>query len=292
MLNTKLFPLVLNLTLFSDGGGDGGTGTDGATGENATDAVSQKGVKTDINGVQTADAQIDSDKEFEELIKGKYKSIYESKVQDILQKRLKGVKDVASKYEALAPTLEMLGKKYGVSVDDVEALNKAIAEDDSYYEEEALELGLPVEQLKNIRKIERENEILKKQMSEQNAKERAAKRYSAWMSQAQDTAKMYPSFNLEAELQNQRFVDLLNSNIDVRTAYEVLHRDEIIPAAMQIATKKAKEQLSNDIASNRARASENGTHSTTLAKSDVSRLSYDEIDEINRKVLRGERYQY
>lgn len=291
MLNTKLFPLVLNLMLFSDGG-DGGTGADGATGENATAAVSQKGVKTDTNGVQTADAQIDSDKEFEELIKGKFKANYESKVQDILQKRLKGVKDVAAKYESLAPTLEMLGKKYGVNIDDVDALNKAIAEDDSYYEDEALELGIPVEQLKNIRRIERENTSLKKQVNEHNARERAAQRYSTWMGQAQDTAKMYPSFNLEQELQNQRFVDLLNSNIDVRTAYEVLHRDEIIPAAMQVATKKAKEQISNDIAANRARASENGTHSTTLAKSDVSRLSYDEIDEINRKVLRGERYQY
>lgn len=290
MQKTLFFPLVLNLQLFNDGG-DGGTGADGATGETATAAVSQQGVKSDAdsNGAQTADAL---SKEFDELIKGKHKEHFESKVQDILQRRLKGVKDVASKYEALAPTLEILGKKYGVNTDDVAALNKAIEDDDAYYEDEALERGMSVEQLKSIRKMERENAVLKKQMNETLAKERANQRYQMWMSQAQDTSKLYPSFNLESELQNQRFVDLLNSNVDVRTAYEVLHRDEIIPAAMQVATKKAKEQISNDIAANRARASENGTHSTTLAKSDVSRLSYDEIDEINRKVLRGERYQY
>lgn len=290
MQKTLFFPLVLNLQLFNDGG-DGGTGADGATGETATAAVSQQGVKSDAdsNGAQTADAL---SKEFDELIKGKHKEHFESKVQDILQRRLKGVKDVASKYEALAPTLEILGKKYGVNTDDVAALNKAIEDDDAYYEDEALERGMSVEQLKSIRKMERENAVLKKQMNETLAKERANQRYQMWMGQAQDTSKLYPSFNLESELKNQRFVDLLNSNVDVQTAYEVIHRDEIIPAAMQVATQKAKEQISNDVAANRARASENGTHSTTLAKSDVSQLSYDDIDKINRQVLRGERFQY
>lgn len=292
MHKTIFFPLVLNLQHFNDGG-DGGTGADGATGETATAAVSQQGVNADNGNVQAANAQTDLDKEFEELIKGKYKEYYDARVKETVQKRLKSVKDTADRYTALTPTLDLLAKKYGVNAEDVEALNKAIEDDDAYYEEEAMEKGISVEQLKSIKRIERENAALKKQMNENNARERAAQKYAAWMEQAQETTELYPSFNLESELKtNESFVNLLNSKVDVRTAYEVTHRDEIITGAMKVATQKAREQIANDVAANNARPLENGTRSTSLAKSDVSQLSYDEIDEINRKVLRGERYKY
>ena len=71
--------------------------------------------------------------------------------------------------------LELLAKKYGVDANDTEALNKAIEEDDAYYEEEALEKGITVQQLKEIRRMEKENVELKRQMQEKNAKEQGAK---------------------------------------------------------------------------------------------------------------------
>ena len=51
-------------------------------------------------------------------------------------------------------------------MNDAAALTKAIEEDDSFFEDEALERGIPVEQLKEIRKMERENADLKRQMAE------------------------------------------------------------------------------------------------------------------------------
>ena len=174
------------------------------------------------------------------------------------------------------------------------SLNKAIQEDDSYYEEEALEKGISVQQLKEIRKMERENAALKAQMEEAQRQENGKKLYATWMQQAEEAKQIYPSFNIETEMANPKFVDLLRSNIDVRTAYEVLHKDEIIPAAMQFTAQAVESKLAKKIASNGARPSENGmrAQSAAVVKSDVSQLSKADRAEIIRRVARGEKSRF
>ena len=313
MEKSFLFPMILNLQLFAEGasGGDGGTGSEGATGETATAAVSQtKGVKSNPlanvqYGIQpteetTPAAEVvenpteDRNAKFEALIKGEYKDLYDARVQDTVQKRLKSSKETVDKYNELAPTLEALAKKYGVDASDIKALNKAIEEDDSYYEEEALEKGLTVEQLKEIRKMEKENAELKRQMEEQNRKENANKLYAEWMEQADKAKAVYPSFDLREEMQNPQFVNLLRSNVDVRTAYEVIHKDEIIPAAMQFTAKAVEQKLTNKIIANGARPAENGNSSqgASVTKSDVSALTKADRAEIARRVARGEKISF
>jgi hypothetical protein len=238
----------------------------------------------------------DTDREarFAEMIKGEYKDLYDQRVQDTVQKRLKGTKETVERYEALAPTPEMLAKKYGVDANDIKALNKAIEEDDAYYEEEALEKGITVDQLKSIRKMERENADLKRQMQEQSRRENASKLYTAWMDQAQQAKSVYPSLDLETELKNPKFVDLLRSNVDVKTAFEVLHKDEIIPAAMQYTAKAVEQKIANRMIANGARPTENGnsSQSASVVKSDVSTLTKADRAEINRRVMRGEKISF
>jgi hypothetical protein len=311
MEKTIHFPMLFNLQLFAEGGGDGGTGAEGATGESAIAAVSQtKGVKSnplaDVQyGIQpkeetspaakvVANPTEDRNAKFEALIKGEYKDLYDARVSDTVQKRLKGSKETVERYEALAPTIEALAKKYGVDPSDIKALNKAIEDDDSYYEEEALEKGITVEQLKEIRKMEKENAELKKQMEEQNRKDNANKIYSQWMEQAESTKQIYPTFDLRAEMQNSKFVDLLRSNIDVRTAYEVIHKDDIIAGAMQFTAKKVEQNLTNKIIANGARPAENGNSSqgASVTKSDVSALTKADRAEIARRVARGDKISF
>lgn len=302
----------LNLQLLADGAGagDGGTGADGAKGVTAEAAIPQsKGAKNPLanvkygiqEDVQTATAQADQvaqpedrNAKFEELIKGEFKDLYDARVQDTIQKRLKGTKETVEQYEALKPTLEILSKKYGVDASDIKALSKAIEEDDSYFEEEAMEKGLSVEQLKEIRKMERENAQLKAQMEEADRKDSANRLYAQWMGQAEQTQAIYPSFNLEVEMQNPRFLDLLRSQVDVRTAYEVLHKDEIIPAFAQHTAKVVEQKLTNKIIANGARPIENGnsSQSAVLTKSDVSQLSKEDRQEIARRVARGEKIRF
>lgn len=302
----------LNLQLLADGAGagDGGTGADGAKGATVEAAIPQtKGAKNPLanvkygiqEDVQTAAVQSnqvaqpeDRNAKFEELIKGEFKDLYDARVQDTIQKRLKGTKETVEQYEALKPTLEILSKKYGVDASDVKALSKAIEEDDSYFEEEAMEKGISVEQLKEIRRMERENSQLKAQMEEANRKDSANRLYAQWMGQAEQTQAIYPSFNLEAEMQNPRFLDLLRSNVDVRTAYEVLHKDEIIPAFAQHTAKVVEQKLTNKIIANGARPIENGntSQSAVITKSDVSQLSKEDRQEIARRVARGEKIRF
>ena len=300
----------LNLQLLAEGGGDGGTGASGTTGASATAAVSQtKGVKSNPlanvqYGIQqtevaTPTAEVvenpteDRNAKYEAFIK-EHKDLDDARIQNIVQKRLKNSKETVEKYEALTPTLEILAKKYGVDASDIKALNKAIEEDDSYFEEEALEKGVTVEQLKEIRKMERENADLRRQMEEQNRRENAKKVYGQWMEQAEKTKAIYPSFNLEAEMQNSQFRDLLRSNIDVRTAYEVIHKDDIISGAMQFTAKKVEQKLANKIIANGARPTENGNSSQGAAqsKSDVSLLTKADRAEIARRVARGEKISF
>lgn len=315
-----IHPMYLNLQLFAEGGagGDGGTGAEGTQGVSEAAALPQTksrksnpladtkyGIQDDA--AQVADVQtkvtdadgvttetVDRNAEFEKLIKGEFKDLYDARVQDTVQKRLKSTKETVDKYNSLSPTLEMLSKKYGVDASDIDALNKAIQEDDSYYEEEAMEKGISVQQLKEIRRMERENADLKKQMEEHNTKENASKLYASWMNQAEQLKSVYPSFNLESEMTNPEFVKLLRAGIDIRPAYEVLHQNEILPAAMQFATQTAERKLANKVMANGARPVENGMNSQSAAvvKSDVSQLSKADRQEIARRVARGEKIRF
>ena len=312
-ITTIIIPM-LSLQVFAEGAGGAGAGTgDGGTaqGQGVTEAAAlpqTKGAKSNplagvkygiqeeaapVAEVQSV-AQPDRNAEFEKLIKGEYKDLYDARVQDTIQKRLKSTKETVDKFNALTPTLELLANKYGVDAGDIEALGKAIEEDDSYYEQEAMEKGMSVKDLKQVKQMERENAELKRQIQEKERRNNADKLYAAWLQQSEDAKKVYPTFDLKAEMNNPEFVKLLRSNVDVRTAYEVLHKDEIIPAAMQFTAKTVEQKLTNKIIANGARPSENGMNSqgAAVVKSDVSQLSKEDRAEIIRRVARGEKIRF
>ena len=309
MQTLSLLPFFC-IQLFAEGGGDGGTGggdagagpAAGQTG-NAAVAQPQTGGKrnplADVRYGKQEEAPAaagfketdDRNAQFDALIKGEYKDLYEQRLQDTIQKRLKGNEATVQKYNALSPVLEMLSSKYGVDAGDVESLAKAIEEDETFYEDEALEKGLTVQQVKEIRKMQRENEALRQQMEAQHQQEQADQIIAKWRADAEKVKQVYPGFDLEGELQNEQFRSLLTSNIDVRTAYEVCHLGEIIPTAMQFTAEKISEKVANDIRSGQRRPAEGamGSRSPVVTKSDVSQLTKADRDEIDRRVARGER---
>lgn len=304
----------LNLQLLAEGGsgassGDGGT-VGGDTSVTGANAVSQtKGVKsnplanvkygiqaeenaqtTDVQEKEAAVAPVDRNAEFEKLIKGEYKDLYDARMQETIRSRLKGTKETVDKYNALTPTLELLAQKYGVDANNIEALNKAIQDDDSYFEEEALAKGMSVETLKEIKAMKRENEELRRQDAERKNQENRDRTYARWMEQAKQAQQFYPSLNISEEAKNPQFLSLLNAGIDVKTAFEVIHKDEMIPAAMQYTAKTVEKKIVNSIRANGTRPVENGMSSQSAAtvKSDVSQLSKADRLEIERRVRNGE----
>lgn len=314
-MSHNIFSERINLQLFAEGGdGGSGTGADGANGVTAgVPSLPTKGAKNPLADVkygiqedaQTANVQSksedngtvateDRNAKFEALIKGEFKDLYDARVQDTIQKRLKGTKETVDKYNELTPTLEMLARKYGVDATDIKALNKAIEDDDAYYEEEAMEKGISVEQLKNVRKMERENAELRKQMEEQNNRERAERDVAEWMKQAEAAKHSFPNLDLGEELKNPQFIKLLQDGVGVETAYFAMHHRELVPQAMQYTAKAVEQKLTNKVIANGARPTENGikSQSSVIVKSDVSQLSKADRAEIIRRVARGEKIKF
>ena len=151
---------LLDLQLFAEG--DGGTAAE-ATGAAAETGDLSQVVYGKQQAEQAPDAGVqqeetparDLGKEFEALIKGEFKDVYNKRVQDTVSKRLKGPAADAEKYRAMQPVMKMLAQRYGVDASDVKALSAAIEEDDAFYAQEAERMGIGVDQVKAIRKAER-----------------------------------------------------------------------------------------------------------------------------------------
>lgn len=231
---------------------------------------------------------------FEKLIREEYKEQFAARTQSIIDKRFKESKRLEEQLGETKPILDMLAQKYGVDPGDLKKLTSAIEEDDSYYEDEATRKGLTVQQLKEMKRIERENETLRRHAQEKERREEAERVYADWVRQGDELKSVYPTFDLQTECQNDQFVGLLRSNIDVRTAYEVVHRDEILGGAMQYAVQQASQKIVNGIKAKGSRPTENGVSSGSAAvvKSDVNALTKKDREEIERRVMRGERISF
>lgn len=311
----------LDLQLFADGGaaGDGGNGGNGGEGTGVTAEAAapqgKKGVKNPLADVrygiqeeevpaaevqqqkdekQEPKGEPDREKEFEKLIKGQYKDLYDKSMQDILRQRLKGTKETADRLSALTPALELLGKKYGVDPANAEALSRAIGEDNSFYEEEAVKHGMDVDTYRQLRQMEAENARVRGMLARQEQLQQAQQQYARWERQAEEAKLTYPGLDLKQECRNDKFMELLKAGVDVGSAYLVLHKDDIIPAAMQHAAKTVSEKLSGKLMAGSNRPSENGTGASgaVITKTDVSKLTKADREEIRRRVARGEKIRF
>lgn len=294
---TKAF----SLTLFGEGGGDG-AGVSAATAATASDA----GEQTRANEMQDAAAQPESeinvtastvenqDAEFEKLIKGDYKDAFSRRVQNIINGRFKETRTLQEQLQKSTPVFEILAQKYGIKSDDIDGIVRALENDDESYREEAMEKGITVEQLKEMKKLEREVEQLRRNESRRDEQDRINRDITNWKNQAESLKEIYPNFNLDTEIEDPQFFSLLRNNVDVRTAYEVIHRDEILGGAMQYAAQTAAKRVADSVAANSKRPVENGVTSQGAVNSqtDVNKLTKAQREEIERRVARGERITF
>lgn len=235
---------------------------------------------------------------FEDLIKGKYKADYDQRVQATIRDRLKGSNERMNK---LNPIIEAVAQRYGMDTSDLDkldldALSQKIAGDTSQYEKESLETGIPAETIAKVKRLE---QIEAQQARDAKAaREQAAieQHYNSLMQQGEQLKALYPGFNLDAELQNPAFVRLTapGVGVDVRTAYEVVHREEMRGAEMQFAAQKSAQKIAASVQANARRPAENGMSGSTgaVTKSDPSTLTKADRAEIKRRVARGEKIYF
>lgn len=269
------------LLTFFDGEG---TGSD-----NGQAAADQTG--SDTTQVATEEKE-DLDADFEALIKGKYKAQYDARFQQGINARHKDYMQNKQQLESLNPMLDMLKEKYGVS--DVKDLQKAIMNDDSYYEEEAMERGLTVEQLKYMKQMERENKAYKAREQESIQEQMQREKIEGWLRQEAQFKQKAPDFSLREELANPEFERLLAAGVNVETAFNVIHQDEIMSGAMNYTAKKAVEKTVNDIKARGMRPSENGlgTTATEPKRKTVGEMTGEEILEMANKAKKGEKISF
>lgn len=272
--------LGLIINLFGEGGASGG-------------AAAAAGGETGGQAAQGANGGTAPDRaaEFEAMIKGDYREEYDKRVKAHLDRRFKDTAELRQQVDGARPIMELLAGKYGVDAGDMAAILKAAEDDESYYEAEAAEKGLTVQQLKEVKKLERENAQLRAAAEERQRIEQAGQVQARWMQESEALKGIYPGFDFAAEAQNERFARLLKSGVDVRTAYEVTHHDEIISGAMQFTAQKVQEKTVNDIRARGMRPDEGGLGKTPAGdgRLDVARLTKEERADMARRAQRGEK---
>ena len=188
---------------------------------------------------------------------------YNKQMQAVVQSRLRTAKGAEETLGKLTPALELLARQHNLDPAniDYDALAKAISDDESFYEDKALEMGVSIETAKKMDQKERDDAREQRVQARTLEEQKIQQHFAKLEQQAEALKKVFPNFDLRTELQNPNFVRMTSPNvgISVEDAYYACHRKELQTAAMQVAAQKTAQKISNDIQAGNRRPSENGT---------------------------------
>ena len=213
---------------------------------------------------------------------------YNKEMQAVVRSRLKSEKSAEEALGKMAPAIEVMARKYGLDAKnmDYEALAKAINDDDAYYEDKALEMGVSVETAKRVDQMERDTERQKAQEQRTLQEQAIQQHFASLERQGEALKKIFPNFDLRTELQNPAFARMTAPGkgiMSVEDAYRAVHRAEIDAAASQIIAQKTAEKISNAIQSGSRRPDESGASSQAPS---VSTFDYRNASREQREALK------
>ena len=297
----------LNLQLFGEGGDGGDGGSASAIGETGVGTSGEDKVLASIpekakKYYQKAQAKTTSQpkpaetaqttnepktterKSYADLIKSdEYKDEHKAYMDKTIGDRLKKYKGLEDSYGKAKATLDIVANKYGVNPNDenfLEVLNQKIEADDSYYENYAMEHDISTEEARKIVTMERKVAQIEAQEAERKKQEQMQQHIMTLRHNAEQTKARFPQFNLEAEMQNEKFRRLCAViNGDTTAAYMACHWNEVIPAQVQMATQQVQKQTAQAVAANKARPIENGISSIapSVVENNFKGMSLKEI---------------
>lgn len=212
---------------------------------------------------------------------------YNKQMQATVQSRLKSAKAAEETLAKVAPALEVLARKHGLDPAniDYEALNQAINNDDDFYEERAVEMGVSVETAKKIDQQERDTARQQREEARTLEQQKIQQHIQKLEQQGEELKKTFPSFDLRTELQIPAFARMTSPNvgISVADAYYAIHRNEIQTAAMQVTARKTAQKISNAIQAGSRRPVENGTNGQAAS---VTTFDYRKASKEQREALK------
>ena len=263
------------------------------------------------NNSTDTDGEENSEEEFEKLIKGKFKNVYQNRVQSLVKDRLstkdKQISDMKKKENTGNQIFALIANKYNVQPDDLDGLLKAVTEDKDLFAEKALAAGVTTEEARNNFFTKQRTNAQEEEL-ETLRREKAARELDTHLRTiAAETMKEFPNFNLEEEFQNPSFRTALdfiaqqkneqnektgrNDEIyDLTTAYKMAHFDELQKDLVKRSSSAAISAAAQSIQSGARRPTENAVKKsgTTTQRKSVEDMSDAEFDAFYQKVRRGE----
>lgn len=213
---------------------------------------------------------------------------YNAEAQKMVQKRVQKLKGSDDAMKAIGPALEMLAQRYGMDPQNMDyaALGEKLMDDDAFYQQRAIDLGVSVDVAKKLDHADRLEQARQREM-ELSEQERQIREHLATLYQQGEALKAkFPNFDLDVELQNNDFARMTapGSGIDVETAYFAVHRQEL----MEQAKQSAYQAMSSTIASGQARPNETGTKKSGTAPAGKPNMSKERREELKRRHAAGE----
>ena len=249
-----------------------------------------KGSTTDAKTNANDDAQSTNEQStteklsYQDLIKSdeykeEHKAYMDKTIGDRL-KKYKGMEEDLGKHKAI---LDTVAYKYGINPDDenfLETLTEKIEADDSYYENYAMEHDISAQEARRIVTMERKASRYDAQKQEMERQEQMRQHIIVLRQNAEKTKSLFPDFDLETEMQDERFRRLCAAtNGDTTAAFKACHHDEIIANTVRMASKQIQNQTAQAVASNKARPMENGISSTapSVVQHDFRNMSLQDL---------------
>ena len=220
-------------------------------------------------------------KAFGELMRGEYNREFGEMIVQATQKA----------YDSI---LNALGQKYGTAPGDYEALAAAVeggvVKDDAYYEDMAMKKGISVQLAKEMDALESEN--AKHRAAEQQRAEAAKMEaiQQEWDAAVERILAEDPGFDVKTALADPDFAQMLKLGVKMEDAYKARYFDDIMARRTTQTAKTVEKGVEARIRQRGARPSENGTNpgGAAVLKTDVSKLTPAQCEELERRAMRGQ----
>ena len=236
-------------------------------------------------------------KAFGELLRGEYADLTEELMQNAVTEATRRLE--AS--PAMKGLMQALQEKYGTDANDLVALTEAVrngaVKDDAYYEKLAMEKGVSTRTARELDKLESQNKHLteQQQMIQQMERQRVqqariAELQAGWDREAEQLKAQYPDFNMAEVLTNPEVEKMMRSGVSMTNAYRSAYFDHILKQQQAATAQQVEQGVVNRMQQRNARPGENGTRpgSAVQTKIDVSHMSRKEMEEMEKRAMRGE----
>lgn len=236
-------------------------------------------------------------KAFGELLRGEYADLTEELMQNAVTEATRRLEAST----AMKGLMQALQEKYGTDANDLVALTEAVrsgaVKDDAYYEKLAMEKGVSTRTARELDKLESQNKHLteQQQMIQQMERQRAqqariAELQAGWDREAEQLKAQYPDFNMAEVLANPEVEKMMRSGVSMTNAYRSAYFDHILKQQQAATARQVEQGVVNRMQQRNARPGENGTRpgGAVQTKIDVSHMSRKEMEEMEKRVMRGE----